>query len=112
MHRAQVTTLRQQTAANVMDLCWHRFNEDLLAAGDFLWDIRTQVSCQDILGVRVCVFGVTEALSLLYSKSNALLCSARKLSVLLCVSKGCVLHVIVVVSQALTCTILYSKLRV
>eukprot|EP00752_Nemacystus_decipiens_P017503 g15691.t1 len=42
-----VTTLRQQTAANVMDLCWHRFNENLLAAGDFLWDTRTQNLVQE-----------------------------------------------------------------
>lgn len=46
MCREQVTTLRQQTAANVMDICWSRFDENLLAAGDFLWDTRMQVSQQ------------------------------------------------------------------
>eukprot|EP00903_Cladosiphon_okamuranus_P017135 g15782.t3 len=42
-----VTTLRQPTAVNVMDLCWHRFNENLLAAGEFLWDIREQNPVQE-----------------------------------------------------------------
>ncbi|CAN0208538.1 unnamed protein product [Ectocarpus sp. 6 AP-2014] len=35
-----VTTLRQMTTANVMDICWSRFDENLLAAGDYLWDTR------------------------------------------------------------------------
>ncbi|CAM9093821.1 unnamed protein product [Ectocarpus fasciculatus] len=36
-----VTTLRQIMTANVMDICWSRFNENLLAAGDCLWDTRS-----------------------------------------------------------------------
>lgn len=53
MCHKQVTTLRQQTAANVMDICWSRFDENLLAAGDFLWDTRTQVRQQDFVDVLV-----------------------------------------------------------
>lgn len=53
MCREQVTTLRQQTAANVMDICWSRFDENLLAAGDFLWDTRTQVTQKHSIDVLV-----------------------------------------------------------
>lgn len=38
-------TLHQQSmTANVMDICWSRFDENLLAAGDCLWDMRQKAS--------------------------------------------------------------------
>ncbi|CAM9739944.1 unnamed protein product [Scytosiphon promiscuus] len=44
--RGVMTLHQQSTTANVMDICWSRFDENLLAAGDCLWDMRQKSPVQ------------------------------------------------------------------